>query len=81
MLQMLETFWQFIDYPRGVEYNRVSQKPLQGAKMTVMDILELRDFNGQLLRAKYGLIRPNWFPRPILPPSSVPAFTEIMEEV
>ena len=27
--------------------------------MTVMDILEIRVIPGQLLRAKYGLIRPN----------------------
>ena len=35
-----------IDFPGTPEINRESEKPLQGAKMTVMDILEFRDING-----------------------------------
>ena len=32
--------------PRVSEFNREYEEPLQGAKMTVMAILEFRDING-----------------------------------
>ena len=35
-----------MNFPGGSEFNRESEKPLKGAKMTVMDILEFRDING-----------------------------------
>ena len=46
-LQKLATFWWSIDFPGGSELNRSAEGPLKGAKMTVMDILEFRDINGQ----------------------------------
>ena len=42
------------------------EEPLHGSKMTVMDTLEFIDINGP---AKYRLIRPNRFQRPILAPA------------
>ena len=35
--------------PRVSEFNRESEEPLQGAKMTVIDKLEFRDINGPAL--------------------------------
>ena len=44
------------------------EEPLHGSKMTVMDTLEFIDINGP---AKYRLIRPNRFWRPIWLPHSL----------
>ena len=46
MREKLATFWKTIDFPGMSEFNRKPKEPLQGAKMTVMDILEFRDING-----------------------------------
>ena len=47
--------WQHFDGPLtsgASEFNRESEEPLQGAKMTVMDILELRAINGLAPKGK-----------------------------
>ena len=46
MRQKLAKFWRTIDFPGVSEFNREPEEPLQGAKMTVMDILEFTDNNG-----------------------------------
>ena len=37
MRQKFVQFWQSTDFQGASEFNRVSEKPLQDAKMTVMD--------------------------------------------
>ena len=46
MRQKSGKFWRTIDFPGVSEFNREPEEPLQGAKMTVMDILEFTDING-----------------------------------
>ena len=41
------------------ELNRSSEGPLQGGKMTVMDILEFRDINRPAPMPKSGVMRSN----------------------
>ena len=56
---------------KGVsEFNRESEEPLQGANMTVMDILEFRDINGpapkgEIWTNKGKLVPVGCFARPI----------------
>ena len=45
--------------PRQSEFNRLSRGPLQGAKMTVVDILEFNDMNGPDPMPKTGVMRAN----------------------
>ena len=45
-----------MNFPGGSEFDRESEKPLKGAKMTVMDILEFRDINRPALMPKFGAI-------------------------
>ena len=52
MYQKLAIFCRTIDFPGASEFNSQSEKPLQGAKMTVMDILEFRDMNGLAPKAE-----------------------------
>ena len=54
--------------PRGSEFNRSSERPQQGAKMTVMDILEFRDMNGPAPMPKSGVMRSNKVRWAISPP-------------
>ena len=46
MSQKLATFWQTINFPGVSIFNRESEEPVQGANMTVMDILEFRYIDG-----------------------------------
>ena len=46
MCQQLAKVWRTIDFPGVSEFNQEPEEPLQGAKMTVMDILEFTDING-----------------------------------
>ena len=46
MRQKLATIVRTIDFPGVSEFNQEPEEPLQGAKMTVMDILEFTDING-----------------------------------
>ena len=39
-------FCRTVVFPGASEFNCESEKPLQGAKMTVMDILEFRNIKG-----------------------------------
>ena len=41
------TIWWFFDFPWGSKLTRAPKGPLKGAEMTVMDILEFRDIDGQ----------------------------------
>ena len=52
MRQKLAKFWRTIDFPGVSEFDQESEEPQQGAKMTVMDILEFRDINGQAPKGK-----------------------------
>ena len=44
MRQKLVTFRR-TDFPGVSEFNKESDEPVQGAKLTMMDILEFRDIN------------------------------------
>ena len=65
---MLKICWP-ISFPGGSEFNRSSEGPLKGAKMTVMDILEFRDMNGPAPMPKSGVMRSNKVRGAILPPT------------
>ena len=52
MRQKLVIFCQTIHFQGESEFNRESKEPLQGAKLTVMDILESRDINGLAPKSK-----------------------------
>ena len=45
-----------IDFPGLSEFNRASEGPQNGGKMTGMDLLEFRDINGPDPMPKYGAI-------------------------
>ena len=45
-----------IDFPGLSEFNRASEGPQNGGKMTGMDILQFRDINGPDPMPKYGAI-------------------------
>ena len=45
MRQKLAKCWRTIDFPGVSEFNQEPEEPLQGAKITVMDILEFTDIN------------------------------------
>ena len=46
MCQRLAQFLRSNNFPWASEFNRESEEPLHGAKMTVMDILAFRDIKG-----------------------------------
>ena len=45
-----------IAFPGMSEFNRASEGPQNGGKMTGMDVLEFRDINGSDPMPKYGAI-------------------------
>ena len=45
---------QSIDFPGLSKFNRASEGPQNGGKMTGMDVLEFRDINGEDPMPKYG---------------------------
>ena len=60
-----------IGFPGVSEFNHSSEGPQQGAKMTVMDILEFRDMNGPAPMPKSGVMRSNKVRWAILPPDLI----------
>ena len=59
MRHNLAKIWLSIVFPGELEFNHSSEGPLQGAKMTVMDMLEFRDINGPAPMQKSGVMRSN----------------------
>ena len=55
---LVKTYWS-IGFAGRSEFSRSSEGPLQGAKMTVMNILEFRDMNGPAPMPKSGVMRSN----------------------
>ena len=63
----LSTILLSIDFPGGSEFNRAYEGPLNGAKLTVMDILKFRDINQRTLRTQISAIPSflNWMCWPL----------------
>ena len=65
MRQKLAKFWWTIDFPGVSEFNREPEEPLQGAKMTVMDILEFTSINGPAPKAEIWTYKDESVPAPV----------------
>ena len=67
---MTKKIWS-IDFPGMSEFNRASEGPQNGGKMTGIDLLEFRDINGPDSMPKYGAILSikyqGWTPPPPQP--------------
>ena len=62
MCVKLSIFYWTIDFPGASEFNHESEEPLQGAKMTVMDILEFTAINGPAPKCKIWANKGNLVP-------------------